>query len=814
MSDNVKTTQLTQTMQNFSNPKQYFDILMSGIMYNGMIKFIESENEISIRKIGIIILLMSLDHVKEIVMESLVDLVKLTKTTLTTNTKNIINFITGNGIIKIASNIIKYILYILKQIFKPKNQIENYNNNVVDIKKNNVYVVNIPLNDTVIKMIYKYMELNNSKHDKKITYDNSLEIAAINEFKTKETWSDIKIYYNDIIISINKNITFNFIIKNRIKLLCSGDVESIPYDQIIYFSDLLPTSVIKNYVKTEVQYVLKLLKKQETDKDLIYHNTWDINKNFVVDDTKDIEHNVIMLIKYYCVNLDVITSYFEFLIYCKIIQSCSNSFTYRYLPDYIIAFIEKRNCLVIFDYVFNIPEKYNNIKKYFSTGKNIYTNVNLYTTNKIINKDVALDEFNTPKHNLYVKRIQEKEKINKSNKLNTLLNLSIIRLNEKDNEKTDEKYLYNEFITFLSSVEQDVQDKSAGSKVKVYNIKFVDVEHKNINNNYMLDNNYSDSEVEDGTKEKNEQTENKIKENNVKENNVKENKIKDNKVKDNKVKDKNVNNKKLNRKTFAMFAQKEPEKQIQLDFINENYKTFDTLYLRQEDKQKLIHAVKAFKENHSIFTTFELPYKLGIMLHGIPGTGKTTTIHTIATYLQKDIYYVSLKDDWTNEDLQKIFDYVISKCVPGGIIVFEDIDAMTKIVHKRTNDYIENVINETTTKILDTKKNKITLEYFLNLLQGLLTKEGTTFIATTNHLEKIDPAFYRAGRFDAVIELKLCDHFQINEMFKKFVGRPIDTEVLNKIPENKFTPSEIIQVLVKYIKDNTSDIEIMKPFII
>ena len=108
-------------------------------------------------------------------------------------------------------------------------------------------------------------------------------------------------------------------------------------------------------------------------------------------------------------------------------------------------------------------------------------------------------------------------------------------------------------------------------------------------------------------------------------------------------------------------------------------------------------------------------------MYGEPGTGKSSTIQAIATYLEKDIYYVSLSNVETNEELLMIFDYVNSETVGNAIIVFEDIDAMTHVVHKRNNIDSENkgmTISETST-------NKLTLEYFLNILQCSSTDNTT-----------------------------------------------------------------------------------------
>lgn len=160
------------------------------------------------------------------------------------------------------------------------------------------------------------------------------------------------------------------------------------------------------------------------------------------------------------------------------------------------------------------------------------------------------------------------------------------------------------------------------------------------------------------------------------------------------------------------------------------------------------------------------------MLHGEPGCGKTTTIITVASYFGRDIFYVNLKSIQTNSDLKLVFDHINNSHSGGGIIVLEDIDAMTSIVEKRRS--IADGEMES-----DRKEDTITLEYLLNLLDGTLTYDDSIVIITTNHLENLDPALYRPGRIDNLIEMKKCDHYQISRIFQKFMCRDIDINVLS-----------------------------------
>ena len=271
-------------------------------------------------------------------------------------------------------------------------------------------------------------------------------------------------------------------------------------------------------------------------------------------------------------------------------------------------------------------------------------------------------------------------------------------------------------------------------------------------------------------------------------------------------------------------------KEVSCEEQNSIYKSLDTLYLKDEDKARLTACLDNFKNDKQLYEELGIPLKLGILLYGIPGTGKSSTINTIASYLQKDLFYVSLKDVKTNQDLKMIFDHILVKNTNQGIIVMEDIDANCQVVHSRVSgeqkmlqesgeliddeEFVLTSETSTTADIVNAKDSELSLDFLLNLLQGSLTRDGTIFIITSNHVEKLDPALIRDGRIDVKLHLKKCCCEQLKAMWKIIYKSEIQEEYLKQFKEYKFRVSTVQNRLIEFKKrsDEIKEENVLKPF--
>jgi ATPase family associated with various cellular activities (AAA) len=164
----------------------------------------------------------------------------------------------------------------------------------------------------------------------------------------------------------------------------------------------------------------------------------------------------------------------------------------------------------------------------------------------------------------------------------------------------------------------------------------------------------------------------------------------------------------------------------------------------------MVSDLSWFCENEKWYQGVGIPYRRGYLLHGIPGSGKTTTAISLAAEFDKDIYVLPLQGV-NDETLLN----AVSSAAKGGILLIEDIDCA---MASNSRDSV------TATETKDTP----TLRGLLNALDGVATPEGRILIATTNRREVLDTALIRAGRFDREFEFVNADFYQISELSKRF----------------------------------------------
>ncbi|KEY70777.1 hypothetical protein S7711_03272 [Stachybotrys chartarum IBT 7711] len=198
---------------------------------------------------------------------------------------------------------------------------------------------------------------------------------------------------------------------------------------------------------------------------------------------------------------------------------------------------------------------------------------------------------------------------------------------------------------------------------------------------------------------------------------------------------------------------------------------FSTVILNEEVKQELIDDVEDYLDpaTRRWYANRGIPYRRGYLLHGPPGTGKSSLSLALAGYFQLRIYIVSLSSIVaTEESLSTLFGELPRKCV----VLLEDIDS-AGLTHTREDDASDTEPEKVSTvaaAAAPASKSKgaaapqqpatiqrLSLSGLLNILDGVASQEGRVLIMTTNHIEKLDKALIRPGRVDMVVKFGLAD---------------------------------------------------------
>lgn len=254
--------------------------------------------------------------------------------------------------------------------------------------------------------------------------------------------------------------------------------------------------------------------------------------------------------------------------------------------------------------------------------------------------------------------------------------------------------------------------------------------------------------------------------------------------------------------------------------------------------------VEFFRDNKDWYDNKGVPYTLGIMVSGNPGSGKTSVIKCIANELKRHIINVHLSDNMTKTQLENLFyneqlhitqngkteTYTIP--ISKRIYVLEDVDCQCNVILDRGDSTLEQKLaneniqlkaeierlkhaiseisagkkvimnnNNQMTNNVDRKdeksSEKITLSFLLNLFDGVLETPGRIVIMTTNFIDKLDKAFTRPGRIDICCKLGFADCAQIVEIVEHRYDTILTDEQL-KIIQNVgdcITPAEIGRIL-------------------
>ena len=223
-----------------------------------------------------------------------------------------------------------------------------------------------------------------------------------------------------------------------------------------------------------------------------------------------------------------------------------------------------------------------------------------------------------------------------------------------------------------------------------------------------------------------------------------------------------------------------------------------TVILDEGVKKNVLSDIEEYlrPETRRWYTDRGIPYRRGYLLHGPPGTGKSSFSVALAGHFNMRIYMVSLSSAIADEDnLTTLFSELPRRC----IVLLEDIDT-AGLTHTREKRGVseDGVGGSSSTETDDLEQRgdairrrkgkytggRLSLSGLLNILDGVASQEGRILIMTTNHVDKLDKALTRPGRVDMTIKFTVANKALSATIFKYMYGN-FDNEKSDSAPDDR-----------------------------
>jgi transitional endoplasmic reticulum ATPase len=162
-------------------------------------------------------------------------------------------------------------------------------------------------------------------------------------------------------------------------------------------------------------------------------------------------------------------------------------------------------------------------------------------------------------------------------------------------------------------------------------------------------------------------------------------------------------------------------------------------------KQSLVEAVEWPLKYPEAFASVGVRPPRGILLYGLPGTGKTLLVRALAT--ESNLNFISVKgpellSKWVGESERAVREiFRKARQAAPALVFFDEIDSVIPARGSGSDSMVtERVVSQ-----------------FLTEMDGLVELKDVVIIAATNRPDLLDSSMLRPGRFDRLIYIPMPD---------------------------------------------------------
>jgi DNA replication protein DnaC len=222
---------------------------------------------------------------------------------------------------------------------------------------------------------------------------------------------------------------------------------------------------------------------------------------------------------------------------------------------------------------------------------------------------------------------------------------------------------------------------------------------------------------------------------------------------------------------------------------NINPRNMKTVYLPKRIENDIMGSIENYQNDIDFFKENGFPSRYTFLFSGKPGVGKTSTIISLASQLNMDIYFLSLSSKIS--DMSSIGS-LMNSIKKNSILMIEDLDrSITKVNPQQNNQ----------TMSFYGQMNEIKLSDLLNSFDGVMSPNNVLIFITANNPEKLPAVLMRPGRINKHVEFPSITQEVFDIIVNKFYGSEVDD--LEKFKKENH------EVLINIINKNVSIAKIM-----